>query len=75
MDRYDRTVGIVKLQDGTIVNQEIRTGFAWVYTSYSKNPVCLEWKRIADEAWAEKGICGRTRIRCRPGNGRGRRDT
>lgn len=31
VDRYKRTVGIVRLPEGTVVNQEIiRAGYAWV---------------------------------------------
>ena len=52
-DRYGRTVGIVKLVDGQIVNEEIaRAGFAWVYGTYCKKPRCLEWRRLEDEARA-----------------------
>ena len=55
VDRYGRTVGIVSLADGTVVNQEIiRVGFAWVYAHYCKKPICLEWKRLEGEAGAEK---------------------
>ena len=54
-DRYGRTVGIVKLEDGQIVNEEVmRAGFAWVYDRYCKKPICLWWKRLEDEACAEK---------------------
>ena len=54
-DRYGKTVGIVKLEDGQIVNEQIvRAGFAWLYHTYCKKPVCLEWKRIEDEARSEK---------------------
>jgi len=51
VDRYGRTVGIVRLADETVVNQEIvRVGFGWVYPAYCKKPVCLEWKRLESEA-------------------------
>ncbi len=51
MDRYKRTVGIVRLRDGTLVNQEIITaGFAWVYATYCKKPICLEWKKSAAQS-------------------------
>ena len=52
-DRYGRTVGIVKLEDGQIVNEQIvRAGFSWLYHTYCKKPVCLEWKREEDESRA-----------------------
>jgi micrococcal nuclease len=51
VDRYKRTVGIVRLPDGTVVNQEIiRAGYAWVYARYCKKSICLEWKRLEGEA-------------------------
>ena len=49
------TRGSVKWETGQIVNEEIiRAGFAWVYHTYCKKPVCLEWKREEDEARAAK---------------------
>jgi micrococcal nuclease len=55
VDRYGRTVGIVSLADGTVVNQEtIRAGFAWVYPYYCKRPICLEWIRLEGKAGTEK---------------------
>ena len=58
VDRYGRTVGIVRLPDGTVVNQEIiRAGFGWVYSSYCKKPICLEWKRLESQAaTAKRGL-------------------
>lgn len=58
VDRYGRTVGIAKLPDGTVVNQEIvRAGFGWVYSTYCKKPICLEWKRLeSDAATAKRGL-------------------
>ncbi|MEW6441849.1 MAG: thermonuclease family protein [bacterium] len=54
IDQYGRTVGIVRLENGKIVNAEIvRAGFAWVYDRYCKNPMCLEWRSLEDEARGE----------------------
>jgi micrococcal nuclease len=51
VDRYKRTVGIVRLPEGTVVNEEIvRAGYAWVYPAYCKKPLCLEWQRLEGEA-------------------------
>jgi len=34
-DRYGRTVALVRLSDGTLVNEEmLRSGLAWVYDQY-----------------------------------------
>ncbi len=55
VDRYKRTVGIVKLSDGTVVNEEIvRAGFGWVYARYCMKSICLEWKRLEGEATTAK---------------------
>jgi endonuclease YncB( thermonuclease family) len=55
VDRYGRTVGVVRLADESVVNQEIvRAGFAWVFPHYCKKPICLEWKRLESEAATEK---------------------
>ena len=52
-DRYGRTVALIKLENGKILNEEIvRSGFAWVYTRYCRKPVCLKWNRLQDEARA-----------------------
>ena len=43
VDRYGRTVGIVKIE-GVILNQElVREGFAWVYPDYCHRQICVKW--------------------------------
>jgi endonuclease YncB( thermonuclease family) len=55
VDRHGRTVGILRLSDGTVVNQEIiRAGFGWVYARHCKKPICVEWKRLESEAATAK---------------------
>ncbi len=55
VDRYKRTVGIVRLPDGSVVNQEIvRAGLGWLYAAYCKRPICHEWKTLESEAAAAK---------------------
>ena len=50
-DHYGRTVALIKLENGKVLNEEIvRFGFAWVYGAYCKKPVCLEWTRLEHEA-------------------------
>jgi micrococcal nuclease len=37
-DRYGRTIGTIKLEDGTNVNNElVKNGYAWQYTQYSNS--------------------------------------
>lgn len=44
-DRYGRAVGVVKTEDGGILNQELLTnGYAWLYTRYCKATFCTEWQ-------------------------------
>ena len=53
-DRYGRTVGIVSY-DGVSLNAElIRSGHAWVYRQYCKEPRCKEWEFIEAKAKDEK---------------------
>ena len=43
VDRYGRTVGIVKIE-GVILNQKlVREGFAWVYPDYCHRQICVKW--------------------------------
>lgn len=61
-DRYGRTVALVRLVDGTLVNEEmVRSGLAWVYDQYCKEPdLCADLRQAQAEAkgagrglWAE----------------------
>lgn len=50
-DRYGRSVALVTLPDGQILNRLLlREGAAWVYTKYCKRPECTVWRD--DEAAA-----------------------
>ena len=61
-DRYGRSVAIVTLPDGRILNEElIRHGHAWVYNDYCRLPLCVKWRILEQEArrnkkglWAEE---------------------
>ena len=46
MDRYGRVVGIVYAGDICLNEEIVRSGFAWMYQQYCKEPVCQEWKAI-----------------------------
>lgn len=51
LDRYGRTIGLVKI-DGTTVNEKLlEAGLAWHYRQYDANP---EWAKIEAEARASK---------------------
>lgn len=50
-DRYGRTVGLVILPNGLVVNKElINLGLAWVYPQFCKKPYCREWQSIEQSA-------------------------
>ena len=54
-DRYGRSVAVVYLSDGRILNEELlRQGQAWLYTAYCADPRCLAWKALERTARAEK---------------------
>jgi micrococcal nuclease len=54
VDRYGRTVALVKV-GRTVVNEELmRQGLAWVYVAYCKQAVCEKWKELEIDAWAQK---------------------
>lgn len=51
IDRYERIVGIVRLSDGTVLQEELlKNGLAWVYPQYCKIPVCKKWTQLQTEA-------------------------
>jgi endonuclease YncB( thermonuclease family) len=57
MDRdvYGRSVAIVTLEDGRILNEELlRQGHAWVYAGYCKTARCLYWKTLENTARSKK---------------------
>jgi endonuclease YncB( thermonuclease family) len=56
-DRYRRTVAFVKVGD-TLLNEElIRQGLAWLFTRYCDRPICVEWKKLEEEArQARRGL-------------------
>ena len=55
-DRYNRTVAMVILEDGTNLNEEIiRAGFAWVYGRYCRKSFCSDWENLESKA-RESGL-------------------
>lgn len=56
IDRYGRTVGIVRA-DGAVINGEmVKNGYAWVYEQYCRRVECRNWK--AEQAQAVKARLG-----------------
>lgn len=45
-DKYGRTVAIVRLADGTTLQERlVESGFAWVFDHFCRKPVCIQWKQ------------------------------
>ena len=67
-DRYGRTVALVVLPDGRILNHElVRSGYAWWYKKYAPGDTTLE-QLEAEARGARRGL-GHRRPRSRPGTG------
>jgi endonuclease YncB( thermonuclease family) len=50
-DQYGRTVAIVRLPDGRLLNEELlRAGHAWVYRDFCREAVCAAWLLMEEEA-------------------------
>lgn len=55
IDRYKRSVSVIKLPDGKNLNQAlVEGGYAWVYPQYCKKDFCEEWKKLEAKARFEK---------------------
>jgi endonuclease YncB( thermonuclease family) len=59
-DQYGRTVAIVTLPDGRVLNEELLTqGQAWLYPAYCNIPRCIHWQSLEAKARREKkGLWG-----------------
>lgn len=55
-DKYGRVVGIVSLDDGSVVLQEelLKAGAAWLYDQYCRRPVCIGWQTLEKTARKRK---------------------
>jgi len=50
-DRYGRTVGLVTLPGGVLLNEElVKVGLAWVYPQYCRKDFCRKWTALQREA-------------------------
>lgn len=62
IDRYGRTVGLVRINGVSLNAELVRSGYAWVYDRYCKKAFCADWKGLETKAraagiglWAEPG--------------------
>lgn len=55
VDRYGRSVALVRLADGRILNEELlRHGHAWVYRDYCSEIYCNNWILMEQDAKRRK---------------------
>lgn len=54
-DKYGRVVGIVRLDDGSVLQEELlKAGAAWLYDQYCRRPVCIGWQTVENTARKRK---------------------
>lgn len=54
-DRYGRTVALVRLDDGTLVNEVlVAEGFVWVYEQYCRLDLCQNLRALEQRARQER---------------------
>lgn len=54
-DDYGRTVGLLRLPDGKLLNEElVRSGHAWVSDKYCTQAWCAGWRALQKKARQEK---------------------
>lgn len=54
-DKYGRVVGIVRLDDGSVLQEELlKAGAAWLYDRYCRRPICIGWQTLENTARKRK---------------------
>lgn len=54
-DKYGRVVGIVSLDDGSVLQEELlEAGAAWLYDQYCRRPACIGWQALENTARKRK---------------------
>lgn len=59
IDRYDRVVGLVKVDGQSLSELIVQNGYAWVYTKYCKEKFCADWVKLESFAKQQKKGCGK----------------
>ena len=55
MDRYGRSVALVRLPDGTLLNEVlVADGLAWVYEEYCREDLCQRLRELEQQARRER---------------------
>ncbi|NTW87755.1 MAG: thermonuclease family protein [Desulfobulbaceae bacterium] len=55
VDKYGRSVGVVKVDGKTVNEALLKNGYAWLYTKYCDQSFCSKWKELEKQA-SERGI-------------------
>jgi len=50
IDRYERIVGMVYVDDICVNETIVKNGFAWVYQKYCSKLICQKWLELEKEA-------------------------
>ena len=54
IDRYGRSVGRIEIEGKEVAEEMLKSGLAWLYTSYCKIPECEQWKELENQARVAK---------------------
>lgn len=54
VDKYGRSVGVVKVDGKTVNEALLKNGYAWLYTKYCDQPFCGAWKELEKQASGKK---------------------
>lgn len=54
LDRYGRSVAIVRIGKVNANEEMLKAGYAWVFTKYCRNKVCVGWKELEQQAKDER---------------------
>jgi len=61
VDKYDRSVGVVRVGAKTVNEALLKNGYAWLYTKYCNQSFCGKWKELEKQSeskriglWADK---------------------
>ena len=54
IDRYGRSVSRINIDGKEVAEEMLKSGLAWLYTSYCKIPECKQWKELETQAKTAK---------------------
>ena len=54
VDRYCRTVAVIRMGQININEEMLAAGLAWVYPKHCKSKFCTRWRELEDEARGQR---------------------